>query len=214
MKRFIRTSKYLDEHDYTLLFDDSVFINIELDSADFTGGVIDASSDLGIYRFPGIDQFKADVLSILEREYEFEVIEDFYDGKLQKGHISNRDDSISVYFDTYFDLAKASNPISRLGITNLRVPEESKCKIACFIHIRFSDHKLNDLGDLEHRRFVKQNAEKYTQNRGDVSMVIEEENITIRPDKMQLRYNEAIEDLRTDLDFRIASWVKKAQKYI
>lgn len=200
--RFITGSRYTENEKLTL--DDHILIDIEMHIPD---SIFGSSSTLQVF-FPGVDQFKEDVVNILENEYGFEVIEDVYNGIKQKGHFSDRPDSISIYFDTYFDLSKSADAIRRVGVSNLKAPQSGK--VYCFIHFRFSDHMLADEGDAEHIRFIKENAKKYTSKRSDLVQIIPEEEIEL-PEKLVYRYyDKAIEYLKTDLDTRIVSWVRKA----
>lgn len=210
-RHYIQSSKYLNEDNPDVLIDDHILVDIDIDILTNVLSSFQSNSSTEVF-FPGIEQFKQDVLSILEDEYRFEVIEDIHDGKLQKGYISNREDSISIYFDTYFDLSNSGPSIERLGITQLDIPEQGD-KVYCFIHLRFSDHDLIDQGDKLHRKFITENSLKYTENRPDVTISYPDEYIEI-PEKLLYRfYNEAIDTLKDELDFRIASWVKKAPRY-
>ena len=207
MKRFIRNSKYLDETTDEILFDDSILVDIEID---IPLDIEAASRHEQIVRFPGLDQFKQDVINVLENEYHFEVIEDVYDGVRQKGYTSDREGSLSLYFDTYFDLANCAGPAERMK-SSLPVPE--KGKIYCFIHLRFSDHVLIDSGDVGHRKFVADNAKKYTANRPDVTHVVEEDFVDLSEEDLAYYYDEAIADLREQLDVRILYWMRKAERF-
>ena len=84
-----------------ILFDDVIRVDIEFDF-DCIRNYIQSSHQFD--KFPGKEQFRQDVINLLEEKYFFDVIEDNYDGKLQKGHFSNREDSISLYIDAYLDL--------------------------------------------------------------------------------------------------------------
>lgn len=205
MKRFIRSSKYLKEEDSSILFDDTLLIDIDI----YVSQDVLASSDISVAsvdcRFPGIDQFKDDVLRILEDDYGFDVIRDIYSGKLQKGYVSNREDSVSIYFDTYFDLSRSKPAIDRLGIHNIDIPESGK--VFCFIHLRFSDHDLNDEGDVLHRKFLNDNAKKYSNDK--VTHIVKEESIQLPTKMLQRYYDRALEQLRSELDVRILSWLKR-----
>ena len=207
MKRFIRSSKYLDENSDEVLFDDTIVLEIDIN---WPGSAVTSSQDLYDQRFPGVEKFRQDVLRMLEDEYHFEVIEDVYDGKRQKGHISNREDSISIYFDTYFDLSNAGQVLQRLGINDTDVPESGK--VFCFIHLRFSDHELNDEGDVLHNRFVNNNAKKYAVQRGNIVFYVTEESIAISEKSLYRAYSNALEDLKDELDFRIAAWVRRLHR--
>lgn len=206
MKRYIRSNKYLTE-DSDVLFDDSIYIDIDMSFEDV---IVESSS--GISKFPGVEQFKKDALNILENKYNFEVIEDVYDGVKQKGHTSNKDGSVSIYFDTYFDLSNAQIALDNLGISSISAPESGK--VFCFIHIRFSDHVLNDLGDVEHRSFIQKNAEKYVNEKSaSVTHVIPEEEFEVTPEELYMYYDEALSALEAQLDTRIVYWIRKANMY-
>ena len=208
MKRYIRTSKYLDESKQDYLFDDILKIDIDLDMP----SLIYSSTGGQVVRFPGIDRFREDVAHILEDEYNFVVIEDMHDGKVQKGYITNREDSISVYFDTYFDLSNAEAAFKRLGITKYDIPESGK--VFCFIHLRFSDHELNDEGDVAHRKFLAENAKKYTADNDEVTHIIpDEQEVVIPESKVYRYYDEALDELRYELDLKVVTWVRRIERY-
>ena len=206
MKRHLRSSSYLTDED-DVLFDDAIVIDVDIT---WPGSAVTSSEKIYSQRFPGIEKFKEDVLYILENDYHFEVVEDVYNGKRQKGYITNREDSISIYFDTYFDLANAGDAIQRLGITNLDVPNSGK--VFCFIYLRFSDHELNDSGDVAHNAFTSNNAKKYIVLRDNVGYFVPEENIVLEEKSLYRAYTNTLEDLKDELDFRIASWVKRFTK--
>lgn len=202
MKRYIRGSKYTQQEDVVL--DDKIIIDIEFDVPFDVN-----SSDQVPTKFPGVDQFKKDVIALLENEFHFEVIEDIYDGVRQKGHITNRTDSISLYFDTYFDLSNADSVLSELGIHNDVAID--KGKVYCFVHLRFSDHELNDEGDSSHRKFLTENANRY--NKREVTHVIKEESIDVPERVMYQQYNQALADLEYELKVRISMWIHKLDRY-
>lgn len=187
-----------------VLFEDEIVINIDIDLTN-----IAATSYSSISRFPGTDAFRQRVLKILEDEYGFDVIQSEHDGVFQKGYCSNRDGSVSIYFDTYFDLAKAAEPANRLGATISDLP---KGTVYCFIHFRISDHYLHDSGDIAHRQFINNLKQQYTSHRTDVVDSYEED-IVIDEYTMQLHYDEAIEELKIALDTRILGWVRRAERF-
>lgn len=189
--------------DSNILFDDTIFVEVDIDLNSIL------SADIWS-KFPGVDQFKKDVLDILENEYGFEVIEDVYDGIKQKGYISNREDSVSIYFDTYFDLSKSGPALKRSGVSTI-APQEGT--IFCFVHIRFSDHDLADEGDVEHRKFINRNAQKYVSNRPEVTHVMKEEQVEVDPLHLNRYYDRALASLKVDLDSRILAWNRKADFY-
>ena len=187
-----------------VLFEDEIVINIDIDLTN-----IAATSYSSISRFPGTDAFRQRVLKILEDEYGFDVVQSEHDGVLQKGYCSNRDGSVSIYFDTYFDLAKAAEPASRLGAT---IPDLPTGTVYCFIHFRISDHYLHDSEDVAHRQFINNLKQQYTLHRTDVVDSYEED-IVIDEYTMQLHYDEAIEELKIALDTRILGWVRRAERF-
>lgn len=209
MKRYIRQSKYIEQSSDPIILDDTVVVDIEIDLSDYIKSATSSNTVL----VPGIEKFRKDVCDILENEYGFEVIEDNYRGRKtkQKGYFSDRHGSFSVYFDTYYDLSKSEPVFKRLGMSNYTVP--NKGKVYCFIHLRFSDHDLYNEGDAAHRRFLRTNREKYTANRSDITHVVDEERIKLSHTDMQRHYDEAIDDLKYELDTKILNWVRKANKY-
>lgn len=202
MKRWIRSST-----ETNILFEDKITLNLDL--------VVDEKGHLEItsatQNFPGVEQFRKDIVEMLENEYKFEVIEDEYDGKKQKGYSSNRKDSISLYFDTYFDFANAHEVVKKAipGLAD-QVPE--KGVIRCFIHLRISDHTLNDAGDVSHNEFLRENAKKYAFADPNVTHIIREEEFEVKEQELYLTYDEALDDLRADIEGRFLTWIKKIDR--
>lgn len=209
MKRYIRSNKYTNNSNKHILFDDTISITIDVDIS----FPISAATGSNFHRFPGLDQFKQDVLDILQDEYNFDVIEDVYDGILQKGYITNREDGTSVYFNTYYDLANAGDSLKRLGVSTPYNLQPGL--VFCFIHLRFSDHPLNDAGDKLHRAFIAKTTEKYMNQRPDIpeDHKFTDEEILVDERTMQLYYNEAIDRLKNSLDSRIIGWVSWARSH-
>lgn len=205
MKRYIHFNINEDE----VLFKDRIYINIELDIDELVN--IASSTHLELVRFPGVEQFRKDVLAILQ-EYKFDVIEDIYDGVKQKGHISNRDDSISLYFDTYYDLSNAGYVAKQMGATSWKIPENGL--VYCFIHIRISDHWPPDQGDISHRRFVRDNVHRYTDSNPKVTYKFPDEEIVLEEEQIQLYYKFALNTLRTEINAKVYTWLTKSKFYI
>ena len=201
MKRYLRANKYINQSN--ILFYDKIVIDIEIELND----VISASSK--IVRFPGLDQFRQDAIDILE-SFGFEVITDVYDGKMQKGHFSNRPDSISLYFDTYYDLHNAKDHIHISDTSKLEIPE--KGKVYCFIHIRISDHTLNDMGDVAHMNYLNENAKKYLKANPKATHFIEEAEIELDETNLYFAYDAALQDLEDDLEFKLLTWLRRANR--
>lgn len=174
---------------------------------------VDGSVVFGSFnRFPGVEVFRQDVLNILENEFGFEVAEKLEKGKKQKGYVSNRQDSWSVYFDTYLDFSKAASKLDKALLTNLKIPEEGV--IYCFIHLRFSDHELNNDGDALHRQFKRENRNKHIEQNPKVTNYVDEEEFIIEPEKLNREYDEALNILRAALESKIIYWIKVTPKYI
>ena len=208
MKRLIhKNDRYITDD---VIISESVIVDI---SVMLPKDVAASSNETAhnVVLFPGVQQFQKDICEILENEYGFEVIEDVYDGIRQKGHVTNRQDSISVYFDTYYDLLKARPVLERIGLSKLPDPESGK--VYCFIYIRFSDHELADLGNSDHRAFVSQTSDKYMAGREDIVMTVPDESIVL-PERLVMRYyDKAKDDLRDKLDLAIFGWIRTAKKY-
>ncbi len=201
--RFITSSistKYLTND---ILFDDAIKVKVEIDFSEIEDHI---TSSKQFNKFPGKEQFRKDVINLLEEKYLFDVIEDIYDGKLQKGHFSNRDDSLSLYVDTYLDLNKLQELSSDSKAKGL------EGKMYCFIHIRFSDHTLADAGDILHNNFIDENARKYADDR--VTHVMKDEEIEVDEYDINYYYNDALDDLDANIESRISYWIKKADRYL
>lgn len=205
LRRYVSSSKYIEQSDEPILFDDVLIIDIDVDLSQ-----IEASSNLS--KFPGLEQFRKDVINILENEYGFEVIEDNYNGKRQKGHFSNRPGSISLYLDTYYDLANAPKAISKLRLSETETLPAGK--VYCYIHFRISDHELYDQGDPAHIKYLNDNANKYATRKPNVNLVEKEETFVAPESNFYQNYEDTLEDFRIDLDARILAWVRKAERYI
>ena len=202
MKRYLYQSNNVSKE---VLFKDKLVIDLEVTLGELIN--IACSSSGEFIKFPGVEKFKQDALNILMNEYKFDVIEDEYEGVKQRGHSSNRKDSISLYFDTYYDLSNADYAIKRLGISSLKAPESGT--VYCYIHIRISDHLLPDMGQELHRKFLKDNMQKYGLNNPDVTHGMYEEEFELKEKELYYYYNEALDYLRESLDHRIALWVRK-----
>lgn len=210
----IFTSTVIDSE---IRFNDSLILRVEF--PEIVSESIDAASG---NIFPGREQLLEDVLRILEDEYHFDVIEDVYEENIglssnrgkkmpdrRKGHISNRKDSMSVYYDTYYDLSNAVEPLKRQGITNLEIPNNTT--VECYIHLRFSDHDLKNTGYLDHRNYLKDNMKKYTAGK-DLLVSIDEEVVSIPAELLYRMYDRALDEVRYQLDDRIQSWVRTARR--
>lgn len=177
------------------LFTDYLTIEVEVPLAPGVFSASDVVSDL----FPGRAQFAQDAKNILQSEYMFDIV---------NSSESNRADSASIYFDTYFDLNNALPALERVGVINKDIPQG---KVHCFIHFRFSDHPLYDAGDRDHIQFVRDNAANYLSSR-PADYVYPDESIVLSEQQLQQAYSQALEDLRDDLDIRIVGWVNRARK--
>lgn len=197
MKRYIKAFT----EDEVSTFTDDLVLHLDVVFPDF----VEASSNT----YPGPEDFRKDVLDILENEYNFTVIEDIYRGKKQKGYCSNRAGSLSIYFDTYFDFKDADDPISRLGLNPSVVLPNAR--IYCFIHIRFSDHTLHDAGDPDHIAFITKNREKYMAKDPNVVGYIEEGEVELDEHLIYRSYKEGLEDLRAALDSKILYWLRSVK---
>lgn len=199
-RKYVNSSKYLDENSDEFLFDDKILVQIDIYDLQ------SIASSTNFELFPGKEQFRKDVISLLEDKYHFEIIEDVHDGKMQKGYFSNRANNLSLYLDTYLDLTE---------LKNFSKDERAKSisgKMFCFVHIRISDHTLADQGDVLHLDFIEDNAHKY--DRSDVTHFMKDEEIELKERDLYQYYTEAIEDLDDQIHFRIDYWVKNADRYL
>ena len=163
--------------------------------------------------FPGREQFLKDAVNILENEFKFDIIEDKYNDSsdLQKGYTSDRDNSNSIYIDSYYDLKHAEYALDYIHTTDKYVPQN--VKVRCFIHFRFSDHKLENVGYQDHNKFLDQNAEKYTKGKNiDDKFIVKEFDETFLETELYQYYEDALDTLRGDVASQIYSWVRYARK--
>ena len=207
MKRYIRSSKYITSD---ILFDSTITVDVEVKLP--ISKAVTSASDTTFELFPGIEKFREDVANILENEYKFEVIREA-DYNMQRGYVTNRPEelSASVYFNCYYDLSNAQIALNNSGIKLQKAPDPDK--IFCFIHIRFSEHELNDTGDLAHKNFIKENAEKYISNNPQVTHSIPDESIVVSEKMLYRYYREALDDLKDKIDATVIYWVKAADRY-
>ena len=96
--------------------------------------------------FPGIDAFRQRVVSLLEDELHFDVIEDCYDGIFQKGYTFDNGYSLVFGFDTYFELNKAADALISCGVDDPMVPEKGKVYVK--IELGFPEHDFTYHNDL------------------------------------------------------------------
>lgn len=203
MKRLIRNNN--DLNNCTLQDKITIDVNVPFTEEFYQ---VSANTILASFvNYPGDEQFKRDVVDILENDFGFEVIEDNYNGKLQKGYKSNRADSLSFYFDTYFDFDKAIES----EVVDIDVPKGTK--IYCFIHIRFSDHTLPDAGDVSHRRFLRDNVNKYASKKQGITHYVDEGEVEIEEHFIYRYYDKAIDLLKTAIKSKLPYWAKVAEAY-
>ena len=201
MKRYIKLSSSVAKHQDCDI-SDKIIIDIDIN---LPPPYLAASTSIiagQFAKFPGVVQFKEDVARILQNEYNFEIAD---------SHISNRKDSVSVYFDTYFDIANAKDVVRKFGIKDTNIPSEGK--VFCYIHIRFSDHTLSDMGDIHHRNYLKRNADKFVKERNEVTHVLPEQEIELQEKDLHYYYNDAIDDLRTQLELKMVYWCKYIDRW-
>ena len=155
--------------------------------------------------FPGVEQLRIDIAEMLQDEYQFEVLTETANGKEQQGHCSNREDSISLYFNTFYNLNNAEPIFKKLGISSFTIPQDGIVK--CFIHLRISDHPLNDYSDVEHREYVKKVV---NENASDLPRenIFPDEDIRLNQSLIYRYYEQALEELRDDIELRIVGWCK------
>ena len=72
---------------------------------------------------------------------------------------------------------------------------------------------MADEGDVEHRKFINRNAQKYVSNRPEVTHVMKEEQVEVDPLHLNRYYDKALASLKVDLDSRILAWNRKADFY-
>lgn len=206
MKRMIISSANRPEHRDVIL-DSRILVAVDV----YFPEVEISSATKQFEPFPGIDNFREHVADILENEYRFEVIKE-KSNNMKRGYVTNRSEteSTSVYFNTYYDLVNSVGPLQRLGRKIEEAPQAGE--VYCFIHIRFSDHMLNDLGYKDRIKWIRDNAEEHTKGRSDVNQVWEDEEIILNEVDLHQYYSAAIEDLRDQLDYKIGYWVKAAER--
>lgn len=160
-------------------------------------------------RFPGAEQFRLDVLDMLVNEFKFDVMGDNYNGVTQKGWMSKHQDSDSIYFNTFYDLRNTEELFQNknYGID----PANVSGKVFCYILFRFSDHDVDSRFDLGHRNFYEANKQNHADSRNDV-LLHRDENIIIDEAALQQHYKDALDDLRYELENRIAGWVRYAKR--
>lgn len=203
MKKYIRNAQELGED---IIIRDSIILDIEIPYvvASATRGWADNT------KFPGEEQFRKDVLHILEDDYLFDVAEDDYNGILQKGWTSDRDDSDSIYFNTFYNLQNAADALKRADY-HIDASNVSG-KVYCYILFRVSDHQLDSQFSEEHKDSYQANLKKHTSNRDDI-LFHRDDTIYLDEAALQQHYQDALDELKYELDGRISAWVRIAKKY-
>lgn len=198
-KRFIQSTTNV--HD-SILLEDTIVIRVEFDPPILSSISVDA-----VERFPGRDKFRTDVLDILENEFGFEVEDDTYNGKIQKGWVSNDPTSDSIYFNVFYDLRKNNKFPEKLKpiLDKYNVPG----LVYCFILFRFSDYPNYSQFTDEHDEFVRDNRAKHIGDRSDV-VYHDDPSIEVPENELQYDYQDALDDLRDRIKGHIDGWVTTA----
>lgn len=163
-----------------------------------------------------VEAYREDVADILEKEFKFQVVLENVKGKLQRGKSSNRNNSFfrhrnnagnevqsaSVYFNVFYDLIN-----SEFRPKTDTVPHKVKCSI--FIDV--SEHWHNDLGDIAHRNFINEQAEKRKAAANDIDVTIKDEFVQV-PEYIYNEYKKALDDVRTAIKERIQDWTRRYYK--
>ena len=191
--------------DETIRFTQYITFDVEVPMPAGVYSSTEAVTDL----FPGREQFLSDAVKILEDEYHFDVVEEGNPPK--KGHLSDRSDSASVYVNAFYNLENAVEPLKRVGVTDTSIPKGKTFIVECFIHFRFSDHELYDVGDADHNAYLNQNVKDHIANH-PVSFVEKEVNVVVPEATLHRAYSEALDDMRDSLDIYIVGWVAKAKR--
>ena len=180
-KKYKKWSRYTDG--MNLLVEDFSRVNTDVQIPAYIGLCSVSREQI----FPGVDVFKAEALSVLENEFHFQVVEDLYAGRKQKGYIEDRDYSVHVEFDAYYDLRNSEEVIRSWGVENLSIPETRT--VYCHFCISFFDDVL-----------YKHGAGNDSKDAGTEMQ------------ELNMHYDEAIDDFRLELEFKILSWVRKAER--
>lgn len=195
MKRYIKAVT-----DDEIFLEDTIEIVISIDQT------ITSAKDYNLRfdKYTTLDNLRKEIAELLTKKYKFNVVTEDIDGSKQKGWITNREDSNSIYFNTFYDLKNAKWIASEFSIPFDKVRTATKVK--CFIHLSFSDHNHSDLGDPEHKRFIEHNFEEHTTD--DVNLIIKEDRVEM-PNSIITAYEEGIIELEYNLKQHIGDWVRR-----
>ena len=197
MKRYI---KAVTENE--IFLEDTIEIVIDIDQ-----GITSAKDyKLRFDKFTTLDNLRKEIAELLIKKYKFNVLTENIGGKQQKGWITNRKDSDSIYFNTFYDLKNAKWIASELSIPFNKIGDRTKVK--CFIHLSFSGHNHPDLGDMEHRRFLEKNLNEHTEGIDDIDNIIKEDRIKM-PESIVYAYEKGISELEEQLKQHISAWINQ-----
>lgn len=134
------------------------------------------------------------------------MITENIDGKMQKGWTTDRNDSPSIYMNTFYDLVNAKKIAKKYGQPLDRL--EGATKVMCYIHLSISDHSHYDVGDVKHREFIDDLADKHTSNRDDVVLKLTDEQLLIS-EQIYNDYQAGFAELEDELVAKIRQWIRK-----
>lgn len=197
MKRYIRAVT-----DDEIFLEDTIEIVIDIDQ-DITSA---KDYKLRFDEFTTLDNLRKEIAELLIKKYKFNVLTENIDGKQQKGWVTNRKDSNSIYFNTFYDLKNAKWIASELSIPFSKISDRTKVK--CFIHLSFSSHNHPDLGDVQHNRFLAKNLDRHTEGVNDIDNIIKEDRIEML-ESIVYAYEKGINELEEQLKQHISIWINQ-----
>lgn len=198
MKIYVRSNTELE-----FFLKDSIEIDIDI----YPDDEVEAAKEhkYKFDHFPDVDNFRKELSELLSKKYRFKIMTEDIDGHMQKGWISNRNNSISVYFNTIYDLMNGKQIAKESGINFDKIRESAN--VLCFIHIRISDHIHPDEGYSDHRKFMHDNIETHVSNKDNYAMIIKQEDITIHNN--QGEYSDMLQSIEYDIQDRIKGWIRR-----
>lgn len=213
MKRWIRSKsevtnkvEILDKiDDYVIIYKDKIVIDIEPNEpiAAATGKVFE--------RRPAPEVYRDNVRNILENEFNFEVLPDTNG---ERGHISESDDGISLYFDIVFEINNKDiiDMAKEAGLCS----QDEKIGIFCIVVLRISDHSLTQGIAGNPTEFVRRETKHSQKLHPEAIAPFEDNQEELELDRQRIAqyYSEGLDDLRDLLKEREREWIRRVRAWL
>lgn len=203
MKRWIHANT-----DSKVIFEDVLNIQVEMD-LDVFNYIQSAINPDGVYN---LEAYREEVADILENEFGFEIMKETVNGKLQRGKCTNRphpsrsgspkpNESISIYFNTFYDLINSDQIAEEFGMSKKVVPH----RVNCSIFLVISDHGHSDVGYSDHNEYVREQRNNRRNENISIDVEILEDNIIIS-ESIYRDYEKGLQEIRESIKAKIREW--------